>query len=97
MEKKPGSMGKPVPGFDVDIVDDQGTRLDPDLVGHIAIRCSHDQPWPPGLFRGYLTSGGELDTKPFRNGWYYTGDMARKDRDGYIWFEVGRSERTFSL
>lgn len=87
---KPGSVGMPVPGFDVDVVSDDGCRLAPEEVGHVAIR-TEGRPWPPGLFRGYVREDGSLDQKPFRNGWYYTGDMARRDAEGYFWFE-GRAD-----
>jgi acetyl-CoA synthetase len=88
MESRPGSMGRPVPGFDVDIVGEDGVRLGDGETGHIAIRVT--DPWPPGLFRGYLRDGA-LDTASFRNGWYLTGDMGTRDGDGYIWF-VGRAD-----
>lgn len=88
MECRPGSMGLPVPGFDVDVVDEAGARLGPGETGHVAIRLGED--WPAGLFRGYLTPQGE-DRRAFRNGWYHTGDMARRDGDGYFWF-VGRAD-----
>ena len=87
-----GSMGQPVPGFDVNIVDDAGTVLPTGEVGHIAVRLT--DPWPPGLFAGYYT-GGDLDKAAFRNGWYYTGDTATRDEDGYFWF-VGRADDLIS-
>lgn len=94
---RPGSMGKPIPGLDVDIVDEEGAVCPPDEVGQIAVRVPDLLPseapletWPPGLFRGYEQDGRTL-TDSFRNGWYYTGDTAWKDKDGYIWF-VGRSD-----
>lgn len=92
METRFGSMGKPVPGFDIDIIDDDGRRMPDNDVGHIAIRTEGS--WPPGLFDGYYT-GGAPDTGSFRNGWYYTGDTARRDADGYIWFE-GRADDLIS-
>ncbi len=92
VEIRPGSMGKPVPGFDIDVVDDDGNRCKVGEVGHIAINTTGD--WPPGLFRGYRTDDG-LDTKSFRHGWYYTGDTASRDEDGYLWF-VGRSDDIIS-
>lgn len=92
VETRNGSMGKPVPGFDVDVVDDDG-KVQPDgEVGHIAVRTSEN--WPAGLFHGYLKDGN-LITEPFRNGWYYTGDTASRDADGYLWF-VGRSDDLIS-
>lgn len=91
-EIKFGSMGRPVPGFDVDVVDDDGNRLPVGEIGHIAMRTAEE--WPAGLFHGYHT-GGDLDTASFRNGWYYTGDTASKDEDGYLWF-VGRADDLIS-
>jgi len=85
---RPGSMGKPCPGFDVDIVDDEGYRLPADEVGHIAINLKHGH--PVGLFKGYYND--EEGTKEsFIDDWYFTGDKAYKDEDGYFWF-VGRSD-----
>lgn len=92
IETRSGSMGKPVPGFDVDIIDDEGNVLQDGEVGHIAIRTSGE--WPAGLFHGYLRDGA-LVTDTFRNGWYYTGDTASRDADGYLWF-VGRSDDLIS-
>src|SRR5690606_24638093 len=94
VEVRYGSMGLPVPGFDIDIVDEDGNRLPAGEVGHIAV-ATNGADWPPGLFRGYFTSGGALDTAAFRNGWYYTGDTARRDADGYFWFE-GRADDLIS-
>lgn len=91
-EVRYGSMGKPVPGYDVDIVDDRGVRLPAGEVGHIGLRLT--EPYPQGLFRGYVTDDG-LDTRSFREGWYYTGDMAWRDEDGYLWF-VGRADDLIS-
>ncbi|MCR9214271.1 MAG: AMP-binding protein [Proteobacteria bacterium] len=92
MEVRYGSMGLPVPGFDVDIVDDDGNRLPDEEVGHIAVATTGD--WPKGLFNGYYT-GAEPDTDSFHDGWYYTGDTAKRDKDGYLWF-VGRADDLIS-
>ena len=92
-EVRYGSMGKPVPGYDVDVVDDDGNRQPDEEVGHIAVKLG--EPWPNGLFHGYYEKGGDLDIRAFRNGWYYTGDTARRDKDGYLWF-VGRSDDLIS-
>ena len=92
MEIRPGSMGKPVPGIEIGIVDDDGKTVADDTVGHIAVRIT--DPYPPGLFRGYFRD--EAGTRQaFRNGWYYTGDTATRDKDGYIWF-VGRADDIIS-
>lgn len=88
MEIRPGSMGKPCPGLTVDIIDDDGNVVGDDEVGHIAVKVT--DPYPPGLFHGYYRDEGAT-AKSFRNGWYYTGDTATRDADGYIWF-VGRSD-----
>ncbi|MCP4186767.1 MAG: AMP-binding protein [Gammaproteobacteria bacterium] len=88
MEIRPGSMGKPVPGIDVNIIDDDGNILGDNEIGHIAVKVT--DPYPPGLFDGYFRDE-EATARSFRNGWYYTGDTATRDEDGYIWF-VGRSD-----
>ncbi|MEQ8700093.1 MAG: AMP-binding protein [Bauldia litoralis] len=92
MEVRPGSMGKPVPGLDVNIVDDEGTVLEDGAVGHVGIRLT--EPWPPGLFQGYWDDDA-ANAACFRNGWYYTGDTAYRDADGYLWF-VGRADDLIS-
>ncbi len=92
MEIRPGSMGKPVPGITVDIIDADGNILADDEVGHIGVQIS--DPWPPGLFKGYFRDDA-VTAEAFRNGWYYTGDKATRDVDGYIWF-VGRSDDIIS-
>lgn len=89
MEIRPGSMGKPVPGLTVDVVDDDGNVVADDTVGHIAVKMT-DNPYPYGLFKGYFRDE-KANEKCFNNGWYYTGDTATRDADGYIWF-VGRSD-----
>ncbi|WP_135076779.1 AMP-binding protein [Terasakiella sp. SH-1] len=88
MEVRPGSMGKPVPGLTVDVIDEDGTIVEDDTVGHIAVKLT--EPHPLGLFDGYFKDE-QANAKCFKNGWYYTGDTATRDGDGYIWF-VGRSD-----
>ena len=90
---RPGSMGKPVPGFDIDVVDDDGARLGPGKIGHIAVR-TQGAAWPPGLFHGYVDAP-DTNAAVFRHGWYYTGDTATRDEDGYFWF-VGRADDIIS-
>jgi acetyl-CoA synthetase len=85
---RPGSMGKPVPGVDVQIVDDNGKQVDVDAIGHIAVRIT--DPLQPGMFPGYWEDA-EATAKCFKNGWYLTGDNGTVDADGYFWF-VGRSD-----
>ncbi|WP_188206844.1 acyl-CoA synthetase MbcS [Alkalibacillus aidingensis] len=85
MEVKPGSMGKPTPGNDVQVVDEEGNPADVDQVGDIALHLDS-----PALFKEYYKD--DEKTKASRRGEYYiTGDRARRDEDGYFWFE-GRSD-----
>jgi acetyl-CoA synthetase len=89
-EIRPGSMGRPLPGIDAAIVqrgrDGLVTPLaEPDAVGELALR-----PGWPSMFRGYLHDD-ERYRKCFAGGWYLSGDLARRDRDGYFWF-VGRAD-----
>ena len=88
MEPKPGSMGKPSPLFDVDIVDDRGRPCSPGETGEIVVRT--DGPRPPGMFLGYYKDE-EMTKKVWYDGMYHTGDVAWKDEDGYYWY-VGRTD-----
>lgn len=97
MEIRPGSMGRPLPGVDAAIVarDQEGKPVvrdgeavlltAPDAVGELALR-----PGWPSMFRGYLHED-ERYRRCFAGGWYLTGDLAKKDADGYFWF-VGRGD-----
>ncbi|WP_332448640.1 AMP-binding protein [Methanoculleus sp.] len=87
MKCKPGSMGKPAPGWHIELHDDDGNPVAAGEEGHIAIKTD---PRPVGLFRGYLNNEEE-NCKVFRNGFYYTGDKAYMDEDGYFWF-IGRGD-----
>jgi len=88
IDVRPGSMGLPVPGFDVQIVDDAGNIVDDGVEGNIAVRIEPKR--PVGLFKEYWRDS-EKNERVFRDGWYYTGDRATRDSDGYIWF-VGRAD-----
>ncbi|MBW7835652.1 MAG: AMP-binding protein [Sphingomonadales bacterium] len=83
-----GSMGKPSPGIDLDVVDDDGNVLPPDTEGNIAIRVKPER--PQGLFKGYKGNPEQTESV-FKGDWYFTGDRATKDKDGYFWF-VGRAD-----
>ncbi|MAW87244.1 MAG: acetate--CoA ligase [Phyllobacteriaceae bacterium] len=89
MDVRAGSMGKPLPGIEAAIVqrEDGHVRvLDvPDSVGELALRAG----WP-SMMRGYLNEE-ERYRKCFADGWYMTGDLAMRDKDGYFWF-VGRAD-----
>lgn len=87
---RPGSMGRPLPGVEAAIVrrmDDTGAQLvtEPNVEGDLALR-----PGWPSMFRGYLHDE-ERYRKCFVDGWYITGDLAMRDKDGYFWF-VGRAD-----
>jgi len=88
MPVKLGSMGKPVPGVNVQIVDEDGDICAVDTVGSIAIEIT--DPLQPGMFAGYWEDEAAT-AKCFTNGWYHTGDNGTVDADGYFWF-VGRSD-----
>ena len=85
---KPGSMGKPTPGHYVAIVDDDGNELPPNEEGHIAVKIKPER--PPGLMKEYWKDPEENE-RAFKGEWYFTGDRAYKDEDGYLWF-VGRAD-----
>jgi acetyl-CoA synthetase len=88
MEPKPGSMGKPSPGFEMDIVDENGRSCEVGEVGEIVVRT--DRRIPVGMFKGYYRDE-ELTKKVWHDGLYHTGDTAWRDEDGYYWF-VGRTD-----
>jgi len=90
MAIRPGSMGRPLPGVEAAIVERTpggGVEVvqDPEKQGEMALK-----PGWPSMFRGYLHDD-ERYRKCFVDGWYLTGDLARRDADGYFWF-VGRAD-----
>jgi acetyl-CoA synthetase/4-hydroxybutyrate---CoA ligase (AMP-forming) len=86
---KAGSFGLPSPMHDVRLVDDEGKEIAANgIEGHIAVRL--DRWRPAGLFTGYMGEP-ERDEEAFRGNYYYTGDKAYRDEDGYLWF-VGRAD-----
>ncbi len=88
MEPKPGSMGKPTPGYAIDLVNDKGASCGVGEEGQIVIRT--DKHKPAGMFDGYYRDA-KLTKSVWSDGLYYTGDMAWRDEDGYYWF-VGRAD-----
>ena len=97
MDIRPGSMGRPLPGIEAALVarDADGKAIvkdgeavlvtEPDAMGELALR-----PGWPSMFRGYLNED-ERYRRCFAGGWYLTGDLAKRDGDGYFWF-VGRGD-----
>ena len=88
IEPRAGSMGKPAPGIDLQVIDDDGNIAGPDTEGDIAVRI---KPQPPqGFFREYRNDP-ERTAATRRGDWYVTGDRAYRDEDGYFWF-VSRAD-----
>ena len=85
---KLGSMGKPIPGYDIDIVDPDGNPVPDGEPGEIIIRT--DKRVPCGLFKGYYNNE-EATKEAWHDGMYHTGDTAWRDEDGYFWY-VGRTD-----
>lgn len=88
MEPKPGSMGRPSPEYDIQLLNLDGKLCDSGEEGEIVINTSKGK--PIGLFAGYRADE-EKTRATWHDGYYYTGDMAWKDEDGYFWF-IGRSD-----
>jgi acetyl-CoA synthetase/medium-chain acyl-CoA synthetase len=85
---KPGSMGKPSPGFEVSIIDHDSSELPPGKEGDIAVRIKPHRPtW---MFQEYWRNP-DATSNCVRGDWYITGDRAYKDEEGYFWF-VGRAD-----
>lgn len=78
---RPGSMGKPVPGIVLSVVDSKGNEVPPGIMGDLAIK----PPWP-AMMRA-IWGDQEKYESYFRNGWYISGDSAYRDEDGYFWFQ----------
>jgi acetyl-CoA synthetase len=88
MEPKPGSMGMPSPGYDLDILNEDGKSCEAGEEGQIVIYTSNRK--PVGMFSGYYRDD-QLTESVWNHQIYYTGDMAWRDEDGYYWF-VGRAD-----
>ena len=89
MDIRPGSMGKPYPGHEVDAIDENGEVLPRGDHGELAARIGD-----PVMFLGYWNNEEATQAK-ISNGWFRTGDVGYRDRDGYIWF-VGRKDDVIS-
>jgi len=87
-ELKPGAMGKPVPGYGIDLVDTEGNPVADGINGEIVIRTD---PKPTcGVYLGYYRNQEATDAV-WHDGMYHTGDLAWRDEDGYYWY-VGRAD-----
>jgi len=85
MAVRPGSMGRPTPGIVATILNDNYEEIPPGEDGHLAIK-----PGWPSMFQAYWNNLESYKSR-FQNGWYITGDTARRDANGYFWF-VGRAD-----
>ncbi|MBT8371932.1 MAG: AMP-binding protein, partial [Deltaproteobacteria bacterium] len=85
MEIRPGSMGRAIPGHIVEVIDEQGLPVKEGIVGEIAVKRPD-----PVMFLEYWQSP-DTTRKKFRGDWLLTGDLAKKDGDGYLWFH-GRTD-----
>ena len=88
IEPRFGSMGKPTPGIDLQVIDHEGNIAAVNTEGDIAVRVKPQRPL--GLFKEYKNQP-EKTAKCFKGDWYLTGDRAYVDEDGYFWF-VSRSD-----
>ncbi|MFD2628098.1 acetate--CoA ligase [Oceanobacillus kapialis] len=80
-EIRPGSMGKPVPGIEAAIIDNEGNEVPAKQMGNLAIK----EGWP-SMMRAVWNNPSKFESY-FINGWYVSGDSAYKDEDGYFWFQ----------
>ena len=85
---KPGAMGKPVPGYGIDLVDTDGKPVEDGVNGEIVIRAEKGKTC--GIFLGYYNDDEKTDSV-WHDGLYHTGDLAWRDEDGYFWY-VGRAD-----
>jgi acetyl-CoA synthetase len=92
MKPKPGSIGRPMPGWDIVLLNDENVPCPPGEEGEICIRLKDGETTKglPGLFMNYLDEP-ERTAKVVHGGFYHTGDKAWVDEDGYFWF-LGRTD-----
>lgn len=88
MQPKPGSMGMPTPGYEIELLDEEGNPCEAGIEGELIIKTSVSK--PVGMFNGYYRDD-KLTASVWSGGIYRTGDMAWRDEDGYYWF-VGRAD-----
>ncbi len=79
-KKKLGSLGRPLEGHEVTILNDEGREAQVNEIGHLVIRADD-----PGLTLGYR-GRPDIWSATQKNGWYYTNDLAHRDEDGYFWY-----------
>lgn len=89
LEPKPGSMGKPSPGYTIELLDNEGNKVEVGEEGELCIRTDGDR-LPPGIFGGYYLDEDKTQSV-WHDGYYHTGDIVWQDADGYLWY-VGRAD-----
>ena len=89
MPVKPGSMGRPVPGHEIELLDEEGLPVPMGEIGEIAVRRPD-----PVMFLRYWNNE-QATREKFSGDWLRTGDLGRKDEDGYYWY-VGRKDDVIS-
>ena len=87
-QTKPGSMGKPVPVYDIVLLDSDGNPVEVGQTGEICVNTQNGN--PSGLFTGYYGNQEKTD-EVWHDGYYHTGDLAWRDEDGFFWY-VGRAD-----
>ena len=93
MIPKPGSMGRPLPLYQIKILDADGEECTTGQTGEICLRTDTgdpDQPYPPGIMLEYYRNPEKTDEAVY-DGWYHSGDLAWRDEEGYYWY-VGRND-----
>jgi acetyl-CoA synthetase len=91
---KPGSMGRPYPGHQVAVIDDQGNRVKPGEVGEVALNCNDIHGHPDPVFFLEYWKNPQATKEKYTGDWCRTGDLALLDEDGYLWYQ-GRADDMF--
>ncbi len=90
---KPGSIGKPYPGHEIILINSSGVKVPIGKIGQIAVKNSFKRKQNPIIFKNYWKNKKATKEKFFSD-WLLTGDMAKKDKDGYYWYQ-GRKDDMF--
>jgi acetyl-CoA synthetase len=91
---KPGSIGRPYPGHRVGVIDDEGKEVAPGAVGEVALHRSDIHGAPDPVFFLEYWKNPEATQNKYSGNWCRTGDLAKKDEDGYFWYQ-GRADDVF--
>jgi acetyl-CoA synthetase len=91
---KPGSMGRPYPGHRIAVIDDAGSEVPDDEVGEVAVHRIAPDGQPDPVFFVEYAGNPEGTANKYTGDWCRTGDLAKRDRDGYLWYQ-GRADDMF--